>query len=94
MQYQVKSFIPKLVVVIGVVGFLYGFYCSAYYNPNIKNLKINSVDENYSVDENDSVDENTNTDANTNSKHVNFNTNNNVEIFDVNTENTEINNDE
>lgn len=88
MQYQVKSFIPKLVVVIGVVGFLYGFYCSAYYNPNIKNLKINSVDEN------DSVDENTNTDTNTNSKHVNFNTNNNVEIFDVNTENTEINNDE
>lgn len=86
MQYQVKSFIPKLVVVIGVVGFLYGFYCSSYYNPNIKNLKINSVDEN------DSVDENTNTD--TNSKHVNFNTNNNVEIFDVNTENTEINNDE
>jgi hypothetical protein len=89
----VKSFIPKLVVVIGVIGFLYGFYSSTYYNANLINIQKNK-DDNEETKEStnetkDSNNETTKIDVNTNTKCVNFNGVYEVETFETKIENNE-----
>ena len=84
MQYQVKSFIPKLVIVVGVIGFLYGFYNSTYYNVNSINTKKNIHDENEENEDNQKNEYNEQ--LNNNKKSVNFYDVNKIEVFETNSE--------